>query len=56
MLSLLVRKYNILFLFYILLMSGNDVSAQSDNNLNSGKTFSRFDKNVELKETIKEFF
>ena len=33
-------------------MSGNDVSAQSDNNLNSGKTFSRFDKNVELKEKI----
>ena len=33
-------------------MSGNDVSAQSDNNLNSGKTFSRFDENVELKEKI----
>ena len=33
-------------------MSGNDVFAQSDNNLNSGKTFSRFDENVELKEKI----
>ena len=52
MLNLLIKKYNILFLFSILLMSGNDVSAQSDNNLNSGKTFSRFDKNVELKEKI----
>ncbi len=52
MLNLLIKKYNILFLFSILLMSGNGVSAQSDNNLNSGKTFSRFDKNVELKEKI----
>ena len=52
MLYLLIKKYNILFLFSILLMSGNDVFAQSDNNLNSGKTFSRFDENVELKEKI----
>ena len=52
MLNLLIKKYNILFLFSILLMSGNDVFAQSDNNLNSGKTFSRFDENVELKEKI----
>ena len=33
-------------------MSSNDVSAQSASNLNSGKTFSRFDENVELKEKI----
>lgn len=33
-------------------MSGNEVVAQSSSNLNSGKTFSRFDENVELKEKI----
>ena len=52
MLYLLIRKYNILFFFTLLLMSSNDVSAQSASNLNSGKTFSRFDENVELKEKI----
>ena len=52
MLYLLIKKYNILFLFTLLLMSSIDVSAQSASNLNSGKTFSRFDENVELKEKI----
>lgn len=52
MLYLLIKKYNILFLFTLLLMSGNEVVAQSSSNLNSGKTFSRFDENVELKEKI----
>ena len=52
MFNLLIRKYNILFFFTLLLMSSNDVSAQSASNLNSGKTFSRFDENVELKEKI----
>lgn len=52
MLTLLIKKYNLLFLFTILLMSGNEVVAQSSSNLNSGKTFSRFDENVELKEKI----
>ena len=52
MLYLLIKKYNLLFLFTILLMSGNEVVAQSSSNLNSGKTFSRFDENVELKEKI----
>ena len=52
MLYLLIKKYNLLFLFTLLLMSGNEVVAQSSSNLNSGKTFSRFDENVELKEKI----
>ena len=52
MLYLLIKKYNLLFLFTLLLMSGNGVVAQSSSNLNSGKTFSRFDENVELKEKI----
>ena len=52
MFNLLIKKYNILFFFTLLLMSSNDVSAQSASNLNSGKTFSRFDENVELKEKI----
>ncbi len=33
-------------------MSSNAVLSQSDFNLNSGKTFSKHDKNLELKEKI----
>ena len=51
MLTLLIKKNNILFLFILLLMSSNAVPAQSNSNLNSGKIFQN-EQNVELKQKI----
>ena len=50
--TLLKRKNITYLILLILLMSSNAVLSQSDFNLNSGKTFSKHDKNLELKEKI----
>ena len=52
MFTLLKRKNITYLILLILLMSSNAVLSQSDFNLNSGKTFSKHDKNLELKEKI----
>lgn len=51
MLNLLIRYIKVRFLLLALLMSGNAVVSQSNNNLSSGKIFQP-QKNVELKQKI----
>ena len=51
MFTLLIRTLKVHFLLLILLMSGNEVVAQANANLNSGKIFQE-EENVELKQKI----
>ena len=50
----LIRFFKVLFLLLTLLMSSNAVVSQSNNNLNSGKTFPETDLKGEIKEKIYE--
>ena len=54
MFTLLIRFFKVLFLLLILLMSSNAVVSQSNNNLNTGKTFPETDSKGEIKEKIYE--
>ena len=54
MFNLLIRFFKVLFLLLTLLMSSNAVVSQSNNNLNSGKTFPETDLKGEIKEKIYE--
>ena len=55
MFTLLIRNKITYTILLLLLMRGFEVPAQSNSNLSSARTFSKFDDNSELKEKIYEF-
>ena len=54
MLYLLIRNKITYTILLLLLISSFQVPAQSNSNLSSARTFSKFDENAELKEKIYE--